>query len=55
MHNDILSILDAKSMRLLPVAFDTINHDLWLSKLSAEFGFSDAVLEWFFIYLNKRS
>ena len=45
-HNDILSILDAKSNAVvllfdLSTAFDTVKHDLLLSKLSAEFGFSD--------------
>ena len=32
-----------------------VNHDLLLSKLSAEFGFSDVALEWFSTYLNNRS
>ena len=43
-HNDILSILDAKSNAIvllfdLSAAFDMVKHDLLLSKLSAEFGF----------------
>ena len=59
-HNDILSILDAKSNAVvllfdLSAAFDTVKHDLLLSKLSAEFGFSDEALEWFSTYLNNRS
>ena len=59
-HNDILSILDAKSNAVvllfdLSAAFDTVKHDLLLSKLSAEFGFSDVALEWFSTYLNNRS
>ena len=59
-HNDILSILDAKSNAVvllfdLSAAFDTAKHDLQLSKLSAEFGFSDAALKWFSTYLNNRS
>ena len=59
-HNDILSILDAKSnavVRLfdLSATFDTVKHDLLLSKFSAEFGFSDVALEWFSTYLNNRS
>ena len=59
-HNDILSILDAKSNAIvllcdLSAAFDTVKHDLLLSKLSAEFGFSDVALEWFSTYLNNRS
>ena len=49
-HNDILSILDAKLNAVvllfdLSAAFDTAKHDLLLSKLSAEFGFSDVALE----------
>ena len=40
-HNDILSILDAQLNAVvflfnLSAAFDTINHDLLLGKLSAE-------------------
>ena len=60
MHNDSLSILDAKSNAVvllfdLSAAFDTVNHDLLLSKLSTEFGFSDVALEWFSTYLNNKS
>ena len=59
-YNDILSILDAKSNAVdllfdLSAAFDTVKHDLLLSKLSAKFGFSDVALEWFSTYLNNRS
>ena len=59
-HKGILSILDAKSSAVvllfnLSAAFDTVKHDLQLSKLSAEFGFSDVALEWFSTYLNTRS
>ena len=55
-----MSILDAKSNAVvllfdLSAAFDTVKHDLLLSKLSAEFGFSDVALEWFSTYLNNRS
>ena len=32
-----------------------VNHDLLLSKLSAEIVFSDVALEWFSTYLNNRS
>ena len=39
----------------LSAAFDTVIHDLLLSKLSAEFGFSDVALERFSTYLNNRS
>ena len=59
-HDDILPILNAKSNAVvllfdLSAAIDTINHDLPLSKLSAEFGFSDVALEWFSTYLNDKS
>ena len=59
LHN-ILSILDAKSNAAvllfdLSAAFGTVNHDLLLSKLSAECGFSDVALEWFSTYLNNMS
>ena len=59
-HNDILSILDAKSNAVvllfcLSAAFDTVNHDPLLSKLSAEFVFSNVALEWFLTYLSNRS
>ena len=61
-HNDILSILDAKSNAIpvvllfdLSAAFDMDNLDLLLSKLSAEFVFSDVALEWFSALLNNRS
>ena len=55
MLNDILSILDAKSNAVvllfdLSAAFNTVNHDLLLRKLSAEFGFSDVALKWFPTY-----
>ena len=60
MHNDILSFLDAKSNAVvllfdLSAVFDTVKHDFLLSKLSAEFGFSDVALEWFSTYLNNWS
>ena len=50
-HNDILSIIDAKSNAVvllfdLSAAFDTVKHNL-LRKSSTEFGFSDVALEWF--------
>ena len=61
-QNDILPILDAKSNAVpvvllfgLSAAFDTVNHDLLLSKLSTEFGFYDVALELFSTYLNNRS
>ena len=49
MHNGILSILDAKSNAVvllfdLSADFDTANHDLPPSELSAEFVFSNVAL-----------
>ena len=49
-HIDILSILDAKSNAVvllfdLSAGFDTVKHDFLLSKLSAEFSFSDVAVE----------
>ena len=59
-HYDILLILDAKSNAVvllfdLSAACGMVNHDLMLSKLSAEFDFSDVVLKWFSTYLNIKS
>ena len=55
-HNDIFSILGAVVFLFdLSAAFDAVNHDLLLSKLSAELGFSYVVLKWILTYLNKRS
>ena len=58
-HYDILSVLDAKSNAVvllfdLSDAFDTVKHDLMLSKLSTEFVFFDVALGWFSTYLNNR-
>ena len=39
----------------LSAAFDTVKHDFLLSKLFADFGFSDVASEWFSTYLNNRS
>ena len=60
MHNDILSILDARSNAVVllfdfSAAFDTVGHDLLIGKLSAEFGFSGVALEWFSTCLDNRS
>ena len=38
----------------LSAAFDTVKHDLLLSKLFDELGFFDVALEWFSTYLNNR-
>ena len=55
-----MAILDATSNAVvlifdLSAAFDMVNHDVLLNKLSAEFVFADVALEWFSTYLNNRS
>ena len=38
----------------LSAAFDTIDHDTLLSRLSARFGFAGSALKWFRSYLQNR-
>ena len=38
----------------LSAAFDTIDHDTLLSRLSAKFGFAGSALKWFRSYLQDR-
>ena len=50
--NDLLSALDEDKISLLSLldlsaAFDTIDHFIFLSRLSYSFGISDTVLAWF--------
>ena len=59
-QNDILSAqvhgeLTALSLLDLSAAFDTIDHDLFLSRLTEWFGIDGVVLQWVRSYLTGRS
>ena len=59
-QNDILSAQDrgeltALSLLNLSAAFDTIDHDLLLSRLTERFGIDGVVLQWVRSYLTGRS
>ena len=45
----VLALLDFSS------AFDTIDHPILVHRLHADFGFTDAVLQWFSSYLTDRT
>ena len=58
--NDILSLLDTKSNAVLLLfdliaVFDTVNHNLLLTKLFENFGFADNAFKWFSTYLEKEA
>ena len=55
-HNDIMISLDNGNCVILVLldlsaAFDTVNHDLFLSRLEKRFGITGTVLNWFKSYL----
>ncbi|CAB4036095.1 Hypothetical predicted protein, partial [Paramuricea clavata] len=58
-QNDILLALDNRSSVILllldlSAAFDTIDHQILLSRLEKRFGFNGKVLEWSSSYLSDR-
>ena len=59
-HNDILMMIDKKENVVLllldlSAAFDTINHDLLLKKLTSVYGISGYAIKWIRSYLSGRS
>ena len=59
-HNDIMISLDSGNSVLLVLldlsaAFDTVNHDLLLSRLEKRFGITGTALNWFRSYLCSRT
>ena len=59
-HNDIMISLDNGNIVTLVLldlsaAFDTVNHDLLLSRLENRFGITDTVLNWFKSYFCSRT
>ncbi len=58
--NDILSALDNNNISVLlfwgdlSAAFDTIDHQILLSRLNSVFGIQSTALQWFHSYLSDR-
>ena len=58
-HNDIVSTIDNQSYIILllldlPAAFDTVDHKIFLQRLSCRFGINGKALRWFKSYLENR-
>ena len=59
-HNDLLIMMDKKTNVVLllldlSAAFDTINHDLLIKKLTKLYGISETALGWLKSYLSDRT
>lgn len=59
-HNDILMALDSGQQVILVLldlssAFDTLDHNILLTRLEHKFGITDLALKWFSDYLNCRN
>ena len=58
-HNDIVSAIDNQSYIVLllldlSAAFDTVDHKIFLQRLSCRFGINGKTLRWFKSYLENR-
>ena len=47
--------LSALCLLNLTAVFDTVDHELLLSRLECQFGLCDSILQWFGSYLGDRS
>ena len=59
-HNDLLRAVDNRCCVVLPLldlstAFDTVDHNLLLSRLESKFSIRGKALKWFISYLSQRS